>query len=152
MTVTDVRTEHLDGILAIENACFSLPWTRAQLESQMNADNCVFLAALGERNEVMGYVGLMTVLDEGYISNIAVAPEYRRRHVADALIAELIGRNRSSLAFLTLEVRESNIAAIALYAKHGFRVVGKRNNYYEKPKEAALLMTLFFRKEDTPIC
>jgi len=149
MKITDVGPQHLDEIEAIESACFSLPWHRAALEKQMRADNCVFLAALDEdRNAVMGYIGLMYVLDEGYIANVAVSPQYRRRGVADALISALIARTESTLAFLTLEVRESNHAAIYLYTKHGFEIVGKRKNYYDRPKESALLMTLFLKKED----
>lgn len=150
MKIIEVAAEHLDAIEAIENACFSLPWTRGQLERQMLADNCVFLAALDENGKVLGYVGLLTVLDEGYISNVAVAPEHRRRGVADALIQALATRVRNKLSFLTLEVRESNLAAIRLYEKHGFVLVGKRKDYYDKPKEAALLMTLFLKKEELP--
>ncbi len=149
MTVADVKPENLDEIQAIEDTCFSMPWPRASLEHQMAANNCVFLTALDGNGSVMGYVGLMFVLDEGYISNVAVAPEYRRRGVADALISALIDREEKALAFLTLEVRESNIPAISLYAKHGFITVGKRRNYYDRPKENALLMTLFFDRKET---
>ena len=152
MTITNVKPKHLDEIQAIENNCFSLPWHRDALEKQMNADNCVFLAALDDNDAVMGYIGLMHVLDEGYISNIAVAPVCRRRGVADALILDLIERTNDFLSFITLEVRESNHAAIYLYAKHGFETVGKRKNYYDKPKEDALLMTLFLKKEEIPTC
>ncbi len=146
MTITDVEPQHLNEIQEIENACFSLPWHRSALEKQMCADNCVFLAALNDDEAVMGYIGLMYVLDEGYISNIAVSPQYRRHGVADALIDALIERTKDTLAFMTLEVRESNHAAKYLYTKHGFETVGKRKNYYDRPKEDALLMTLFFKK------
>lgn len=152
MTITDVKLSHLDEIQAIECACFSLPWHREALEKQMCTDNCIFLAAIGDNGAVMGYVGLMFVLDEGYISNIAVSPEFRRRGVADALINALIDRAKKTLSFVTLEVRESNLHAIYLYTKHGFEVVGKRKNYYDKPKESALLMTLFFKREECPPC
>lgn len=142
--ITDVREELLPQIVGIERECFSLPWTEQMLRSQLEGERCVFLAAL-EENTVLGYVGLAYVLDEGYISNVAVAPAHRRRGAGDALIAELIRRGRAlRLAFLTLEVRESNAAAVALYAKHGFLVVGRRKGYYEKPREDALLMTLEF--------
>ena len=152
MTVSDVGPEHLNEIEAIEQACFSLPWHRSALEKQICADNCIFLAALNDNGAVMGYIGLMYVLDEGYISNVAVAPEYRRRGVGDALISALAERTRERLAFVTLELRESNRAAIYLYTKHGFEVVGKRKNYYDRPKEDALLMTLFFKKEEKTKC
>ena len=152
MIITDVNSSHLDEIHDIECACFSLPWTCEQLEKQMSADNCIFLAALEDDGTVMGYIGMMYVLDEGYISNVAVSPEFRRQGAADALILALIKRTEKTLVFVTLEVRESNHPAIQLYAKHGFEVVGKRKNYYDKPKENALLMTLFFKREEYPKC
>lgn len=146
-SIVDVSPKHIDSILEIEKLCFSLPWNRSALENQMNAENCLFLAAV-DREAVLGYIGLMTVIDEGYISNIAVARQYRRRGVADALIDALVEHTKDSLAFMTLEVRESNAPAVALYEKHGFVTVGTRKNYYENPKENARLMTLFFRPED----
>ena len=99
---------------------------------------------------MLGYVGMMYVLDEGYISNVAVAPEARRRGVGRALITELLRRaDEKALAFVTLEVRPSNEAAIALYSAFGFEPVGRRKNYYDKPSEDALLMTKFRKGADS---
>ena len=135
----------LDQILAIEQACFSVPWTRTQLASQLDENRHVFLAATTGEN-VLGYVGMMVVLDEGYISNVAVAPEARRQGVGRALIEALLKRaEEMHLAFVTLEVRSSNAAAIALYSGFGFEPVGRRKNYYDKPSEDALLMTKFWK-------
>ena len=78
------------------------------------------------------------------MDNIAVAPEARRRGVADALLSVLTSFGRDNLAVLMLEVRASNLPAVALYEKHGFAAVGRRKNYYEAPKEDAVLMTLTF--------
>ena len=90
----------------------------------------------------------MHVLDEGYISNVAVSAGYRRQSVGDRLIDALVARGRDlRLSFLTLEVRRSNDPATALYAKHGFVPVGVRKNYYVKPKEDAILMTLYLKEE-----
>ena len=90
-----------------------------------------------------GYAGLMHVLDEGYINNVAVDPALRRRGTADALLDELERRCRAlCLSFATLEVRAGNAPAIALYEKHGYRSVGLRRRYYEKPVEDAVIMTL----------
>lgn len=135
----------IDRLEELEKECFSLPWTREQLISQLPDDMHVFLIAeLG--GMAVGYVGMMHVVDEGYISNVAVAPEYRRRGIADALIAALTVRCEAlSLAFVTLEVRRGNAPAIALYEKHGFVPVGERRDYYELPREDALLMTKFFK-------
>lgn len=104
--------------------------------------------AQGEDGTILGYAGLLVVLDEGYITNVAVRPEYRRQGIA----GELLGVFRrfaegNRMAFLTLEVRDSNASARALYAKHGFSEVGVRKNYYDHPKEDAVIMTLEFSYE-----
>ena len=141
-TITEAREELLPQIQQIEQRSFSVPWTEAMLRIQLDRNSHVFLTAEAE-GRIVGYVGLMYVLDEGYISNVAVDADWRRQGVADALIEELIRRSRALLlSFLTLEVRASNEAAIALYQKHGFRPVGRRRGYYEQPREDALLMTL----------
>ena len=139
----------LPQLAALERACFSAPWTRAQLAGQLPDDRHVFLiAAAGET--VLGYANFLHVLDEGDIGNVAVAPERRRQGIADALLDALCARAAAlDLAFLTLEVRASNAPAIALYRKHGFQTVGQRRNYYQKPDEDALLMTWFRREAET---
>ena len=140
--INDAREELIPQIQRIEQQCFSVPWTAPMLHMQLAPDSHVFLTAETE-NTVVGYVGMLYVLDEGYISNIAVRPDYRRRGAAEALLRTLEARGRAlMLRFLTLEVRESNAAAVALYQKCGYRVAGRRKNYYEKPTEDALIMTL----------
>lgn len=144
--ISDATERQLDAIAAIERECFSTPWTRDQLATQLSGDRHVFLAAELD-GQVAGYVGMMYVLDEGYISNVAVGGEFRRRGIGDALIASLLSRCESlGLVFVTLEVRRSNAPARALYEKHGFVAVGERRNYYEQPREDAVLMTKFFKK------
>ena len=83
-------------------------------------------------------------MDEGYIDNIAVEPDARRHGVASALLDVYCRFGAVNLAFLTLEVRASNYGAIALYGSRGFRSVGRRKNYYEHPKEDAIIMTKEF--------
>lgn len=144
--IADTTEAHLEQIEAIEQQCFSCPWTMEQLRSQLPDARHVFLSAVAEEGTVLGYVGMMVVLDEGYISNVAVAPAYRRQGVADALITALAASSEAlGLAFATLEVRSGNEAAKALYLKHGFVPVGRRKNYYDLPKEDAILMTRFWK-------
>jgi len=141
LLIRDARRDDLARIEELERQCFSVPWTLAQLESQLPDEMHVFLAA-EEDGKVLGYVGMMTVLDEGYISNVAVAPEARRCGIGKKLIEELLHRaEKRELSFVTLEVREHNEPAIGLYAAQGFAPVGLRKNYYDAPKENALLMT-----------
>ncbi len=105
-----------------------------------------FLVAL-DGDELCGYGDYLAVLDEGYMGNLAVAESRRGAGVGGALLDALLARGRESgLAFLTLEVRESNAPARALYAGRGFQSVGRRKKYYEKPVEDAILMTYFFKK------
>jgi len=142
--LTTMTAEHIPQIAAIERACFSDPWSENLFREILWNDAAVMVVAEGEDGTVMGYAELQVVLDEGTIDNVAVAPACRRQGVADALLSAFVRFGRSQLAFLTLEVRESNVPAIALYRKHGFRAVGRRRNYYNDPKEDAILMTLEF--------
>ena len=92
-TICDAGAAHLPQLEALERACFSAPWTRAQLASQLPDDRHVFLvAAAGET--VLGYANFLHVLDEGDIGNVAVAPEYRRQGIADALLDALCARGQ----------------------------------------------------------
>lgn len=144
--ITDACAEHIPQLAALERQCFSLPWTEAQLMSQLPDESHEFIAALDEHGHVAGYVGMMFVLDEGYISNVAVSPERRRCGIGDALISEMDARaEKHDLSFVTLEVRESNMPAAALYAKHGYIPVGTRKDYYQSPRENAILMTKFLK-------
>lgn len=143
--IINAAEEHLPQIEKLETLCFSMPWTLEMLHSQLPDERHEFLAA-EQNGEVLGYVGMMYILDEGYISNVAVSPEQRRKGIADALISALMERSlQLGLSFVTLEVRASNSPAIELYKKHGFVPVGQRKNYYDLPKEDAILMTRFHK-------
>ena len=104
-----------------------------------NPLSCWLVAVSGE--QVVGYVGSQTVLDGSDMMNIAVSPDFRRKGIAESLIEALISflRERGSRC-LILEVRASNVPAIALYEKLGFLEIGRRRNYYRNPKEDALIL------------
>ena len=141
LRICDASPAHVEQLEALEKACFSLPWTHEQLMSQLPDERHCFLVAL-EGETVCGYAGMMHVLDEGYISNVAVAPEARRRGIGAQLVKAILDRSKElGLSFVTLEVRAGNQAAIRLYQKQGFQEVGRRKNYYDYPKEDAILMT-----------
>ena len=149
--IVPMTADHLEELEKLERICFSRPWSRKMLAEELENQCAAFLVAEDSvSGRVLGYAGLMVVADEGYITNVAVFPEYRRQGVADALLDALCARAAAlNLAFLTLEVRVSNAPAIALYRKHGFQTVGQRRNYYQKPDEDALLMTWFRREAET---
>ena len=135
---------YLDEVATIENDCFSHPWSRRSLESELQNETSRFLVAV-EDGRVIGYIGMSAVIDEGYLFNVAVDRQYRKKGVGSALVRELVTFcQKRNYAFLTLEVRESNAPAISLYSRFGFVRVGERKNYYSKPVENALLMTKYF--------
>ena len=143
--VVPMTADHLDEVAELERICFPDPWSRNMLAEELDNALSAFLVALDDEGRVAGYAGLQVVLDEGTITNVAVRPECRRQGVAHQLLQVFLNFAQGHhLAFLTLEVRASNYGAIALYEELGFRSVGRRKNYYEHPKEDALIMTKEF--------
>lgn len=135
---------HLDEVAQLEKKCFVHPWSRQSLESELANENSLFLTALDD-NRVVGYIGMNVVVDEGYIFNVAVDENYRKKGIGSVLIRELVTfGKKNNLCFLTLEVRESNKNARSLYSKFGFIKVGERKDYYKEPVENAVLMTKYF--------
>lgn len=143
--IVPMTADHLDEVAELERICFSAPWSRNMLAEELDNALSAFLVALDESGKVVGYAGLQVVLDEGYITNVAVRPECRRQGIAGKLLQVFLDFAQGNhLAFLTLEVRASNYDAIALYGSRGFRSVGRRKKYYEHPKEDAIIMTKEF--------
>ena len=146
--IVPMNGDHLDEVAELERICFSVPWSRNMLAEELDNLLSALLVALDDSGRVVGYAGLQVVLDEGYITNVAVRPECRRMGVASQLLQVFLNFAKANkLAFLTLEVRASNYDAIALYGSRGFRSVGRRKNYYEHPREDAIIMTLEFDYE-----
>ena len=137
ISIVPMNADHLDEIAALERVCFSRPWSRNMLAEELENQCAAFLTALNAATgKVVGYAGLLVAADEGYITNVAVFPEYRRQGIAAKLLKVFCdfaaGRH---LAFLTLEVRP-----------FGFTERGRRRNYYDLPKEDALILTRDFEE------
>ena len=132
--------EEISTIAELEKICFSDPWSAESISSELDNRLSYWLVA-EESGKVVGYVGSQSVLDSADMMNIAVAPEYRRLGIGNALIEALVTYLRNkSIRFLLLEVRVSNTSAIELYRKLGFQQVGKRPRYYHNPREDALIL------------
>lgn len=143
--IVPLTADHLDEAAELERLCFSDPWSRNMLAEELNNDLSALLAAEDDSGRLVGYAGLQVILDEGYITNVAVRPECRRQGIAGKLLQVFVDFAQGNrLAFLTLEVRASNYDAIALYGSRGFRSAGRRKNYYEHPREDAIIMTREF--------
>ncbi len=132
--------QHLEGVAQLEKLCFSQPWSQNSLEL-LTKEGIGMGVVCSSDGQVCAYGGMMVAVDEGQITNIATHPDYRRRGYGRAVVEALIKfAKNNGLDSISLEVRESNRAAIELYTKLGFKVEGKRKDFYTKPTEAALVM------------
>jgi ribosomal-protein-alanine N-acetyltransferase len=139
--IVPMERRHLDAVAALEPLCFTEPWPIASFVGELNNPLAVYFVA-EQDGAVLGYAGMHAILDEGHVTNIAVAPGHRRLGIGRRLCETLIrGAAMRKLRLLTLEVRESNTAARALYRAYGFTDTGRRRGYYQTPPEDAILMT-----------
>ncbi len=136
-----ITAEHLPAVAELEKAVFHAPWTEQALALLTGESGVGFAVMQGEL--AAAYGGMLCVLDEGQITNIATHPQHRRRGLGRLVVQALVAYAKAhGLAQITLEVRESNTAAIALYEQLGFVSVGRRPRFYTHPTEAALVMLL----------
>ena len=146
--IVPMTADHLDEVAELERICFTTPWSRNMLAEELDNPTASFIVAVGDNGQVLGYAGISVIAGEGYIDNVAVREEYRRQGIAQALLDVFLRFGKAhQLAFLTLEVRASNAPAKQLYLKHGFEQVGRRKDYYDAPKEDAIIMTKYFQAE-----
>jgi len=139
VTVKLLAAEHISGAAEIERQCFAEPWSENALK-MLTAPNAFGVVCL-DGDTVAAYGGMICVLDEGQITNIATLPDFRRRGLARRVLCKMLDEAKSrGLSFVTLEVRESNTAAIELYSGLGFCALGSRPNFYRRPIEAAIIM------------
>ena len=145
MNIIPMHEDHVSQVALLEKECFADPWSEKSIASEHTNPLSLWLVAQ-DGDTLMGYVGSQTCLDETDMMNIAVSPAFRRQGIAKGLIDALVAalREKGSRR-LTLEVRTSNAPAIRLYDSLGFTQVGLRKNYYQNPKEDALIL----RKEWT---
>ena len=150
INIVPMNADHLDELERLERICFSRPWSKKMLAEELDNACAAFLVAEEpETKRVLGYAGVLVMADEGYITNVAVFPEYRRQGIAAQIIKVFCDfATGNHLVFLTLEVRPTNTAAIELYRSFGFEEVGRRKNYYDLPKEDALILTRYFVYEE----
>ncbi len=142
--IVPMDREHIESIARLEQECFSQPWSYDSLREELSNPLAVFRVALLE-GQVVGYVGMYHIVDEGNITNIAVSLDHRRQGIGQALMKSLFqyGKDQEMQA-IYLEVRASNEGAIAFYEDLHFHVTGRRKGFYSHPREDALLMTHTF--------
>lgn len=143
MTLREMMVEDLDQVMEIERDLFHVPWTREGYFTFLTREDAMFLV-VEEKGQILGYCGLLMVLDEGDVTNVAVRRDRQKEGIGNFLMESLI-RLADGLGVRTihLEVRESNETAIRLYSRIGFKKDGIRKNYYENPVENAILMSRY---------
>ena len=140
MMIVKMNEGHVPAVAELETICFSDPWSENSVASELTNKLSLWLVA-EEDGRVAGYIGSQTVCNETDMMNVAVHPDFRRRGIAEALIIALVEQLKVEESHcLTLEVRASNVPAIALYEKLGFEEIGRRKNYYRNPREDALIL------------
>ncbi len=139
LEVSVLKKEHLPDVAKLECLCFSQPWSEYSLELLLQEPNIGF--AVTEDCRVVAYGGMLCVLDEGQITNIATHPEHRRCGYASMVVRSLCAYAKDNgISDIYLEVRRSNESAIKLYTSCGFLLIGERKNFYRAPVEDAVLM------------
>ncbi len=134
-----MRACHLADVAELERLSFAEPWSEDSLRLLLGETGVAFVVCDGER--VVAYGGMLCIAGEGQITNVAVLPECRRRGYGRAVTEALLHyAGENGLFEVSLEVRASNEAAIALYREQGFATCGTRRNFYRKPTEDALVM------------
>lgn len=142
MMITQTTPDHLPQIAQLEQQLFQTPWSLQTLQDTLNQPSTHFMTALHD-DKVLGYGSYQNILDEGYINNIATHPQHQRQGIARKLLDSLWIARSPSLLFLSLEVRESNLPAIALYQSQHFQQIAVRKNYYQNPRENALIFNKY---------
>ena len=149
--IVPIEQRHISSIAKLEKVCFSEPWSAEGLLDSYKNGTKFFAAENG--SHLVGYIGIKAVIDEGYITNVAVFPQYRGKGTATALINKVFEfAKEKSLSFVSLEVRVSNSEAVSLYEKLGFVAEGRRKDFYRNPREDALIMTKRFSINNENTC
>jgi [ribosomal protein S18]-alanine N-acetyltransferase len=142
LEVRRLQLRDLSAIEEIERSSYPTPWSRSMFAGELTKPSSICLGAFdGETKALLGYLIISRYVDAWHVMNVAVAPEHRRRGIAGSLLERLFeltaGDGRRGY---TLEVRVSNISAIKLYERAGFRARGIRRGYYTDNREDALIM------------
>lgn len=151
VTIKRLKPEDVDGVIQIEQLCYGdHHWSKESFLNELRNDLAYYYSLYTEGGELAGYAGCWHILEEAHITTIAVAPNFRRKHFAQALLKQIIDDCYSAkIKYITLEVRVSNTPAINLYTKYGFSSFGTRKKYYQDNNEDALIMwtkNIFFEE------
>ena len=140
--ITKMTAEDIEDVVQVESESYGEHhWAKSSFYDELQNNLAKYYCAKTIDGKLAAYAGTWNIIDEAHITTIAVRPEYRRKHIGEALIVKILENcYLSKIKYLTLEVRESNIPAIELYKKYGFASLGTRKGYYQDNNESALIM------------
>lgn len=140
--IVKMQKSDVDNVIAIEEQAYGEHhWSKESFLNELSNELARYYSALDNDGNLVGYAGCWQILEEVHITNIAVAPQYRRQKIGKRLLQKIIDDCYENKAkYITLEVRVSNEAAIGLYEKYGFKSLGTRKGYYQNNNEDALIM------------
>lgn len=140
--IVRMQKSDVDSVLNIEEKAYGEHhWSKDSFLNELSNDLARYYSAFNSDNKLVGYAGCWQILEEVHITNVAVAPEYRKNKIGEALLKRIIDDcYKNKAKYITLEVRVSNKAAIGLYEKYGFKSLGVRKGYYQNNNEDALIM------------
>jgi len=136
-----MTVEDIPRVLEIERTSFRTPWPADAYTHELKENRLATYIVAKQEDRLVGYAGMWVILDEAHITTIAVELAFRGQHIGERLLVGLIdaGVERGA-RWMTLEVRNSNLTAQALYRKYGFREIGTRKGYYSDNREDAIVM------------
>jgi len=144
IVIRKATEKDVSQIAELDKICFSVPWSEQAFEKELKQNKLAFyiIAEVKETGQIVGYAGVWLIQEEGHITNVAVHPDFRRKHIGMAIVEVLMKESskRAGTETFTLEARKSNTAAIELYKKFGFIEVGIRKGYYQENNEDAVIM------------
>ena len=141
MTFREMLVEDLEQVVDIEQNLFSVPWTKEGFLTYLMKKDTMFFV-VEEKERILGYCSMMTVLDEGDILNVAVRSDRQKEGIGQFLVDSMLRMSEmQGIRLVHLEVRQGNGTARRLYQRLGFKEDGLRRDYYENPVENAVLMT-----------
>ena len=141
MIIREAKLDDVHSIAELDKLCFSMPWSEVSFLKEISENNIALYLVAEIAGQIEGYAGMWLIIDEGHITNVAVHPNFRRRHIGEAIVSVLLAEAQAEgITRQTLEVRVSNFAAQRLYEKFGFQACGIRKGYYEDNHEDAIIM------------
>lgn len=141
MIVREMTLEDLELVLNIEENSYKTPWSKAMFLNELTQNKYAYLFVLESKNMIIGYYGFWAIDDDAMITKVTIVKPLRGKGLSKVLMDDLLMRLKIlNCNTVTLEVRVSNLAAISLYEKYGFKIIGKREKYYQDGEDAHVML------------